>query len=114
MKLLGHLKYVLVYIDDVLIIRKEGESVDNHLQKLKHVLEILQNAGFRANLRKSFFLCENIEYLGYQLTNEGLKCQPKKIEAMKQMLPPMNIKQLKQFIGMVNFSCNVFQDEVIF
>ena len=56
MKLLGHLKYVLVYIDDVLIIQKEGELVDDHLQKLEHVLTILQNVGFRANLRKSFFL----------------------------------------------------------
>ena len=46
MNLLGHLKYVLVYIDDVLIIQKEGELVDDHLQKLKHVLTILQNVGF--------------------------------------------------------------------
>ena len=40
MKLLGHLEYVLVYIDDVLIIQKEGESVDDHLQKLDTVLAI--------------------------------------------------------------------------
>ena len=46
MNLLGHLKYVLVYIDDVLIIQKEEESVHDHLQKLKHVLTILQNASF--------------------------------------------------------------------
>ena len=59
-------------------------------------------------MRKSFFLQENIEYLGYQLTSGGLKCQPKKIEAMKRMLPPTNVKQLKRFIGMVNFYRDVF------
>ena len=108
MKLLGHLEYVLVYTDNVLIIQKEGELEDYHLNKLQHVLAILQNTGFRTNLRKSFFLCKNIEYLDYQLTSGGLNCQTKKIDAMKCMLPPTNVKQLKRFIRMVNFYRDVF------
>lgn len=74
----GDLEYVLVYINDILIIQREGESEADHLAKIKIVFQRLQDAGFRANLRKSFFMQKEIEYLGYQLTSKGLECQPKK------------------------------------
>ena len=63
--LLGHLDYVLVYIDDILIIQQQHESEEDHLLKIEKVLGILENAGFRANLRKSFFMQQELEYLGY-------------------------------------------------
>ena len=63
----------------------------------------LQDIGFRANLRKSFFMQKGVEYLGYLLTSEGIKPQPKKVEAMERMQPPKTVKQVKQFLGMVNF-----------
>ena len=81
------------------------------MKKIEEVLQRLQDASFRANLRKSFFMQKNVEYLGYQLTSDGLKPQPKKIEAMDQMKPSTNVKQLKRFIGMVNFYRDVFKKE---
>ena len=102
-ELLGDLDNVLIYIDDILIIQREGESEEDHLKAIETVLSRLQNKGFKANLRKSFFMQKEVEYLGYQLTSEGLKPQPKKIEAMDRILPPTNNKQLKRFLGMVNF-----------
>ena len=59
------LDYVLVYLDDILIIQKEGESEDGHLQKVEEVLKRLEDKGFRANLRKSFFMQQEVEYLIY-------------------------------------------------
>ena len=97
------LDYVLVYLDDILVIQKEGESEDDHLKKIDEVLSRLEKKGFRANLRKSFFMQQEVEYLGFLLTNKGVKPQPKKIEAMKRIKPPKNAKQLKSFLGMVNF-----------
>ena len=73
------LDYVLVYLDDLLLIRKKGESEDDHLKKMEEVLGRLEAHGFRANLRKSFFMQKEIEYLGYLLTPDGLKPQRKKI-----------------------------------
>ena len=103
------LDYVLVYLDDILVIQKKGESEDDHLKKIDEVLSRLEKKSFRANLRKSFFMQQEVEYLGFLLTNKGVKQpQPKKIEAMKRMLPPTNVKQLKRFIGMVNFYRDVF------
>ena len=46
---------------------------------------------------------KEVEYLGYLLTCDGIKPQSKKVEAMERMQPPKNIKQVKQFLGMVNF-----------
>ena len=103
MDLLGDLDYILVYIDDILIIQRAGETEQDHLNKIEIVLQRLQDKGFRANLRKSFFMQKEVEYLGYLLTADGIKPQPKKVEAMERMQPPKNVKQVKQFLGMVNF-----------
>lgn len=71
--LLGHLDYVLVYMDDILIIQREGKSKDDHLDKIETVLQLLQDAGFKANLRKSFFMQKEVGYLGYLCCSDGLR-----------------------------------------
>ena len=52
---------------------------------------------------------KSVEYLGYQLTIDSIGPQPKKIEAMERILPPQNCKQLKRFLGMINFYRDVFK-----
>ena len=47
---------VLVYIDDILIVQRESQSTSNHPIQVEQVLERLQSAGFKPNLRKSFFI----------------------------------------------------------
>jgi hypothetical protein len=108
MELLDDLDYVLVYIDDILIIQRESESEADHLIKVETVLTRLQTKGFRANLRKSFFMQKEVEYLGFLLTSSGIRPQPKKVAAMERMQAPKNPKQLKQFLGMVNFYRDVW------
>ena len=77
--------YWFTLIDDILIIQKEGETEDNHLQKVEEVLERLEDKDFIANLRKSFFMQQEVEYLGYLMTSDGIKPQQKKIEAIKRI-----------------------------
>jgi len=102
-RLLGDLDYVLVYLDDILILSGDKDTDDDHLNKISVVLERLEQAGFAANLRKSFFMQSTIEYLGYDLTPAGIAPQPKKVEAIQRMLPPINKRQLRRFLGMVNY-----------
>ena len=52
MDLLGDLDFVLVYIDDILIVQKVRESEADHMKKIEQVLERLEAKGFCANLRK--------------------------------------------------------------
>ena len=47
--------------------------------------------------------------MGYQLTTNGIGPQPKKIEAMERVLPLQNSKQLKRFLGMIDFYRDVFK-----
>ena len=102
-KLLGGLDYVTVYIDDLLIIQKEDEPDEFHLEKLGAVLGQLEKRGFKANLKKSFFMQEEIKYLEYMLTRARIKSKPKKVEAMLRMQPPKNWRQIECFLGMVNY-----------
>ena len=78
MDLLGDLDYVLVYIDDILSLQRHGETEDDHLKKMKTVLKQLNDIGFWANLQKSFFMQTEVEYLGFLLTTDGIRPQPKK------------------------------------
>ena len=98
---MASLEYVKAYIDDLLSITKG--SFDDHLDKLDAVLYCLDKAGLRINIAKSSFAQTEIEYLGYVLTREGIKPQPEKIRAILALLPPKNVKQVRSFLGMVQF-----------
>lgn len=105
------LYYVLIYIDDILIIKCEDETEKDHLCNIKIVLKQLEESSFKANLWKSFFIQKEVKYLDYQITSEGLKLQLIKIDAIQQILPSINSKQLKQFIDMIKFYCNIWEKE---
>ena len=63
----------------------------------------IQTAGLKVNADKSFFGNSELEYLGYWITQEGIQPIPKKVEAIRALEPPQTKKQLRSFIGMVNY-----------
>ena len=73
------------------------------MQKLEQVLIRLRDAGLRVNIDKCLFASDEIEYLGYILTRTGIKPQAKKVSAILALLPPKNVKQLRRFLGMVQY-----------
>ena len=79
------LEYVREYIDDLLI--TSNSTVDDHLVKVDTVLAKLRKAGLKVNAKKSLFCKDQVEYLGYLMTRHGIKPQPKKVEAIHNMLP---------------------------
>jgi hypothetical protein len=88
-------------MDDLLIITRG--ILDDHLQKIETVLNRLCDAGLKVNEAKSLFCAHEIEYLGYILTREGIKPQPKKVQAIFVLRPPNNVKKLRHFLGMVQY-----------
>jgi hypothetical protein len=100
-ELMVALEFVRAYIDDLLCITKA--SLEDHLDKLKMVLTRLRDAGLRINARKSFFCAIETEYLGYILTRTGIKPQPKKVQAILAITPPKQVKDLRKFLGMVQY-----------
>jgi hypothetical protein len=99
--LMASLEYVWAYIDDLLVITKG--SLDDHLTKLEAVFIRLRDAGLKVNATKSFFCTAEMEYLGYILTRGGVKPHKKKIQAILALNPPNNVKELRQFLGMVQY-----------
>ncbi len=78
MDLMASLDYVRAYIDNILIITRG--TLGDHLSKVEIVLAKLRNAGLKVNATKLFFCTHEIEYLGYILTRDGIKPQPKKVQ----------------------------------
>lgn len=99
--LLGDLDFAMTYIDDILI--TSNGSFEDHMEKLSLVLLRLQRVGFRANVRKCFFAKPELEYLGYWITRKGMQPQPKKVEAIMRIKEPTTRRQLRHFLGMVNY-----------
>ena len=101
MDLMASLEYVRAYIDDLLIITRG--TLDDHIEKIEIVLARLRDAGLKVNAAKSFFCTHEIEYLGYILTREGIKPQNKTVQAILALNPPNNVKELRHFLGMVQY-----------
>ena len=95
------LEFVRCYLDDLLVLT--SSSWDDHLDKLERVLQRLQAAGLKINANKSFFGRPELEYLGHWVTREGIKPMPQKIQAIQAIKEPKNKKQLRSFIGLVNY-----------
>jgi hypothetical protein len=90
MDLMAYLRFVQAYMDDLLIIIRG--ILDKHLQKMEKVLTRLSGAGLKVNAAKSLFCAHEIEYLGYILTREGIKPQPKKVQAILTLNLPNTVK----------------------
>jgi hypothetical protein len=101
MDLMEALEYVRAYIDNLLVITRG--TLEGHLDKLREVLRRLRDAGLKVNAVKSHFCTHEIEYLGYILTREGIKPQPKKVQAILAFNPPNNVKELRHFLSMVQY-----------
>jgi hypothetical protein len=101
LELMETLEYVRAYLDDLLCISKL--SLEDHLEKLEEVLRRLRDAGLKVNAVKLTFYTLEIEYLGYVLTRVGIKPQSNKVQAILAIKPPTGVKQLRHFLGMVQY-----------
>jgi hypothetical protein len=107
MNLMEALEYVRAYIDNLPLVITRG-SLEDHLEKLREVLRRLREAGLKVNATKSFFCTHKIEYLGYiLLTIEGIKPQMKKVQAILALNPPNNVKELRHFLGMIQYTSSL-------
>jgi hypothetical protein len=88
-------------MDDLLIITRR--TLGEHLQKMETGLTRLRNIELKVNVAMSLFCAHEIDYLGYILTREGFKPQSKKLQAILALFRPNNVKELRHFLGMVQY-----------
>lgn len=104
----GYLKFLLNYVDDNTCLSRTFEE---HLEHLEILFCRCERFNITLNFYKCNFCVEQIEFLGYILTAEGLKIDPKKTEKIKNFPLPNNKKEMLSFLGLLNW-CSKFNVEV--
>lgn len=90
-----------IYVDDFLFTTRE--SMILHISDLCRVFEILQSKNFTLNLIKSKFCQTRINFLGYELSTEGISPLADKLDLITQFEKPNNIRELQTFIGLCTY-----------
>ena len=93
-------KFVNVCLDDILIFSKTREE---NLIHLKYVLERLQQEKLLINMKKCSFMKNELVYLGFVISRDGLKMDPEKIQAIVNWSSPKNIFEVRSFHGLASF-----------
>nr|KYP58366.1 Phospholipase D epsilon [Cajanus cajan] len=93
-------KFVVVFIDDILIyLRTPGE----HGEHLRMVLEILKAKQLYAKLSKCEFWMEEVKFLGHVISAEGIAVDPTKVESVLQWERPRTVTDIRSFVGLAGY-----------
>ena len=93
------LKGTLCLIDDVLIF---GKTQEEHDQRLAYALKRIQSAGVMLNKDKCVFSTSTLTFLGHVFDKDGISAGPGKTSAIRLMVRPNNVSELRRFMGMLN------------
>ena len=93
-------KFVLVYLDDIVVFSKNQEE---HYKHLQIVLQLLREHELYANVAKCKFLQPELHFLGHVVSATGLHVDPKKIALVKDWPAPTNVQELQKFLGFANY-----------
>jgi hypothetical protein len=92
--------FVLVFFDDILIYRK---TWIDHLAHVDRVLHLLSQHQLFLKQSKCAFGASEVEYLGHLVGKDGVRLDPKKIEAMQEWPHPKNLKSFRGFLGLTGY-----------
>ena len=93
-------RFVIVFIDDILVYSKDRESHVTHLQV---VLETLRKERLYAKLSKCEFWMNEVSFLGHIVSKEGIRVDPKKLEVVVEWKPPRNVTEVRSFLGLAGY-----------
>lgn len=95
-----HWKFVLCYIDDILIF---SPTFEVHLKHLQEVFARLRQANLKLQPSKCHFALQQLKFLGHIITREGVEVDPAKTDSIRQYPTPTTQKQVRSFLGRANY-----------
>nr|GFB47042.1 putative reverse transcriptase domain-containing protein [Tanacetum cinerariifolium] len=90
-------KFLIIFIDDILIYSRNKEEHANHL---RIILELLIKEKLYARFSKCDFWIKNVQFLGYLIDSQGRHVDPAKIKAVKNWASPTTPTEIHQFLGL--------------
>ena len=93
--LLAKFREVFIFIDDILIVTKETKQ--DHLNKVREILKVLDEANLQLKAGKCKIAESEIEWLGFKMTNSGISRINSKVQGVTENSLPTNLKELGFF-----------------
>jgi hypothetical protein len=93
-------KFVIVFLDDILVYSKTEEE---HEQHLRMVLQVLREHQLYAKLSKCSFYQRQIHYLGHIISEEGIIVDPEKVQDIREWPAPRNVAEVRSFMGLAGY-----------
>ena len=90
----------LYYLDDIIVF---SATWAEHLQRLKAVFERLRRANLKLGAKKCTLAAREVSFLGYKVTPDGLEPEPRLMEAISKLPPPINVAEVRSFLGLVGY-----------
>ena len=100
-------KFVIVYLDDILVYSRSKEE---NLRHLNYVLQRLQQEKLLLNLNKCSFMKEELVYLGFVISSEGLNMDLENIKAIMEWPSPKSVFEVRIFHGLASFYRNFIRN----
>ncbi|KAI5347847.1 hypothetical protein L3X38_000734 [Prunus dulcis] len=95
-------KFVVVYIDDIVVY---SNSLEEHLEHLQKVFHVLRENQLYVKREKCSFVQEEVEFLGHKIREGQLLMEEGKVRAIQEWKPPTKVPELRSFLGLVNYYC---------
>ena len=93
-------KYVVCYLDDILVYSK---SWSDHIKHVRVVMSKLDEVGFRLNMKKCKLGLNEVTFLGMNISEKGMGTNVEKTRAIKKWPRPVNLRELRSFLGVGSY-----------
>ena len=93
-------KFVMVFIDDILIYSK---TKDEHMQHLHIVLQRLRDHQLYAKYSKCEFWLTSVKFLGHTISSDGISVDSSKVQEVMDWKPPTSIHQIRSFLSLAEY-----------
>ena len=98
---------IIIYIDDILVM---SETFEEHAELVGKVLSLLASYRIKVKVSKCEWFREEVVFLGHVISSKGIRKSPEFVEKVMKVEKPETVKQLRKFVGLINFQRKFIKD----